>query len=168
MLEVVFASDFERFRIYNFGFEYPRGSTIHFGKRASRSRGYVTFVLPDASRIVVSWGRLDSVAGKFTTPEAHAAYSISRLHKSNEITDTSIIRRDNVNVHGHSAAFTHAAVESGSGPFSKNRNRDIMSLHVHCTDSGRYFVLDQSCALESSGFDSSLIFERVWKSFACH
>jgi len=157
---------FERFRIYNFGFEYPKGSTISFGKESSRSKGHVVFRLPGEERVFVSWGQLDSISQKFGTPEAHAAHSLSKLSNAKDLREVRLITKAVANVNGHAAVLTHIAVDS-AGPISKSRNREIRALHLHCEDSGRFFILNESC-VTGSPVDSARVFAKLRESFVCH
>jgi hypothetical protein len=156
---------FERFRIYNFGFEYPKGATISFGKGSSRSKGHVIFHLPAEERIFISWGQLDSIPEKLGTPEAHAAYSLSKLSKAMDLRKVRLITKVAVNINGHTAVLTHVAIDS-AGAFSTNRNREIRALHLHCVDSGRFFILNESC-IAGSTVDSQ-VFAKLRESFVCH
>lgn len=164
----MFAFTFERFRIYRFGFEYPKGCVISFGKESWRRKGYIIMELAGRLRISTSWGELDSIPAHFGTTEAHAKHSLSRLGKATDVKDVDLISMSNVDVNGHLATFTHFTVNSAYPILAKSRNRETRSLHIHCEESNRFFILNESSTINLLSSDAELVFEKLRQTFVCH
>ena len=159
---------YERFQVYRFGFEYPKGCTISFGKHPSRANGYVRMDLAERERIFVSWGQLDSIPPDRESTDDHARVSLSRLGKARDVKEVRLMEHSSVDFNGHPATLTHLQIDSAIPFFSRERNRDVRSIHVHCFDSGRYFILNESCSASDSSEDSLRIFKKLRESFVCH
>jgi len=159
---------FEKFQVYRFALEYPRGCVISFGKRSLRSRGYVVMELAGALRILVSWGQLDSILGRYATTEAHAKHSFSKLSKAGDLKEIRLIDTSTVPVNGHEATLTHFAVASAYPVFGRYRNRETRSLHIHCEESNRFFILNLSTRAEAQSPETAPAFGRLQESFVCH
>ena len=159
---------FERFQVYRFALEYPQGCIISFGKKSLRSRGYVIMELAGTLRILVSWGQIDRILGRFSTTEAHAKHSFSKLSKAADLKEIRLIENSTVPVNGHDATLTHFAVTSAYPVFGKYRNRETRSLHVHCEESNRFFILNLSTRVNLQSSEAASAFERLRESFVCH
>jgi len=159
---------FERFRVYGFGFEYPKGCVISFGKSSLRRRGIVMMESGGNLRISVSWGDLDSISQRFRNTEEHAKHSVSRIGKINDVKELNLIETSSMNLNGHPATFTHFTVTSAYPILAKSRNRETRSLHVHCGETERYFILNESSTAELTSDDVSSIFQRLRQTFVCH
>jgi hypothetical protein len=158
----------ERFRIYGFGFEYPKGCIISFGKESWRRTGYLMMDSAGRLRISVSWGELDSILPRFASSEVHAKYSVSRIAKASDVKDINLISTSSLDVNGHQATFTHFTISSALPILAKTRNRETRSLHVHCGESNRYFILTESSTAELSSNEAGSIFKKLKQTFICH
>jgi hypothetical protein len=159
---------FERFQVYRFSLEYPKGCVITFGKKSLRSRGYVIMELAEILRILVSWGQLDSILSRYATTEAHAKHSFSKLSKAGDLKEIKVINTSTVPVNGHEATFTHFVVSSAYPVFGKHRNRETRSLHVHCEESNRFVILNLSTRADAQSPETTSAFERLQETFVCH
>jgi hypothetical protein len=159
---------FERFQVYRFALEYPKGCVITFGKKSLRSRGYLIMELAGTLRILVSWGQLDSIIDRYPTTEAHAKHSFSKLEKAGDLKEIRLINTSTVRVNGHKATLTQFAVTSAYPVFGKYRNRETRSLHVHCQESNRFFILNLSMRADAQSPETTSAFERLKQTFLCH
>ncbi len=135
---------FERFSIYGFSIDYPEDSRVQFNPKAKREAGDVAFEFPDKVKIFLSWGELEKAAKSFQTAEEHAEHSLNNIRKSTKIKNFERISRDALNVHSHNGAYNRIKLEElTSGVFMGRRSvrRDACSVHVHCSDSSRYFII---------------------------
>jgi hypothetical protein len=159
---------FEAFRVYGFGFEYPKGCVISFGKKSLRRRGYIVMELAEELRITVSWGDLESKLPQHANTEVHAKHSLSRLNKASDLKELSLVDTSTVLVNGHQATLTHFRVRSAYPILAKSRNRETRSLHIHCAESNRFFILEASSRVDSASADGASAFRRLQETFVCH
>ena len=102
------------------------------------------FHFPDASKIFLSWGELEKAVGNFQTVERHAEHSLEKVRKSGNVKNFKKISEDIVNVNSHRAAFNVVSLEEitiGLLTGKQSSPRRAYSIHVHCDDSARYFVI---------------------------
>ena len=158
---------YQRFCAYGFGLDYPKGWRISFGKKFSRSNGYVV-IESKLNRIFASWGRLQSIPEGYRSPQAHSKASLSKLAKARNPREIHLLARSDLNVNGHNAAFAHFSIDRSGMLLQKANKREIRSIHVHCPDSDRFFILYLSSTEEELVGDSLRIFDRLKESFACH
>ena len=159
---------FERFQVYRFALDYPQGCVISFGKKSLRRRGYVIMELPGTLRILVSWGQLDQIVGRYATTEVHARHSLSKLSKAGDLKEIRLLDTSTVRVNSHQATATHFVVTSAYPIFGKYRNRDTRSIHVHCQESNRFFILNLSTRADTQSSETTSVSERLRESFRCH
>ena len=124
--------------------------------------------LSGSMRILVSWGQGDSILRRYPTTEAHAKHSFSKLSKAADLKEIRLIDTSTVPVNGHEATLTHFTVTSAYPVFGKYRNRDTRSLHVHCEESNRFFILNLSARANEQSPETASAFERLRESFVCH
>ena len=156
----------EKLVIYGFSFEYPAGAKIEFNPKFNRDEGDVAVKFTGEHNTFVSWGPLEK-AKKFGSLEEHAKHSIENVRKRVQGKVKSIQRRE-VQVNGHSAEYNHVKVDVPKrGLFGRGEVQEIHSLHLHCTESTRYFVIYGSSRPEKSESQGEIVTKLV-ESFRCH
>ncbi len=106
---------------------------------------------------------------KLNGVEGHADYSIKRMKGSREAS-VKDVRRESTTVNGHAASFSDVKLEIVRRGIFFNRKttpQDVRSLHVHCDNSSRYFVLYGPTPPEKSD-EQAKVFTKMIQSFACH
>jgi len=156
-------------RIYGFSFDYPAAWRLEFDPKFTREEGSLAIKSPSKSVIFVSWGDLHKVVRKLPTAADHSKYSMERAKKNTRGT-LNIVEQREMRVNGHSAAFGHAKVETpgilvGAG----KRSQEIESLHLHCENTSRYFVVYTSLEPEGpKGRERHDTLLSVISTFKCH
>jgi hypothetical protein len=90
------------------------------------------------------------------------------VRKSSQGKVTNIENRD-VTVNGHTAAYNHVRIDvPRRGLFGgRSQSQEIHSLHIHCPESGRYFVIYGSAIPERSEPQGRTVM-KLLESFRCH
>ena len=158
----------EMLMLYGFSFEYPASAKIEFNPKFSREAGDVAIKLPGAHNTFVSWGNLEKLKKKLPTVEEHASYSLERARKNLQGTLT-VVEKTRVTVNGHDSEYNHVRVDrSRRGLFgSVVQVQELHSLHIHCPETSRYFVIYGSTAPESAESQGQTVSTLV-RSFRCH
>lgn len=153
--------------IYGFSFEYPTDCKLEFNPKFKREEGDVALKWPQNFTLFVSWGPLERLK-KSMTLEDHANFSLDRIKKSVQ-GKISTIERKETEVQGHKTLFNHVRVEvPRRGIFGgKSQYHEVRSLHLHCEQSSRYFVIYGTTAVEKSEQQGAIV-SSVIDSFKCH
>ena len=162
--------EFENFSIYGFSINYPKECRVEFNPKSRRESGDVVFHFPERNKIFLSWGDLEKATKRFQTIEAHAENSLETVKKTGNVRNFEKVSSDTVNVRSHKAAYNHVRLEEmTAGFFTGGRAvpRDACSVHVHCPDSSRYFVIYALFPHESVEKQEKA-FMAVTKSLKCH
>jgi hypothetical protein len=160
--------EFEHFAAYGFSVDYPTDCLIEMKPRANREVGEVAFKFPRGNVFFLTWGQLGQVE-KFHGAEGHADFSIDRIRKNRDAKITNL-KRDSIEVNGHPAPFNRVWVEvvrRGLILGSTRRAHEIRSIHVHCENTGRYFLMYVQGAAETSDQQESVM-ARMALTFKCH
>lgn len=162
--------DFERFSIYGFSIDYPKDCRLEFNPKSRRGAGDVVFHFPDKVKIFLSWGDLEKAAKSFHTVEEHADHSLNAVKKAGNVKKFERVSRDTLSLHSHKGVYSRVRLEEMTVGFFSGRKsvpRDAYSVHVHCQDSSRFFVI---YALVSGGTEDG--YEKTLMTMAnslnCH
>jgi len=162
--------DYECFCIYGFGIDYPVDWEAVIDRKLTRMKGTVAFRSAEGMEMGVSWGPLKEAKGKFSSANEQAKDALNRLKKSRGIINFEILEERSDRIDEHIAVFNHARAELAVGRFfggGARRQTEILSMHVHCDRSERYFVLYGKTTLERT-YAHADIFNRMRESFKCH
>jgi hypothetical protein len=156
-------------RIYGMSFDFPVSQKLEFDPKFTREGGSVAVKSPSKSVVFVTWGELRRVIKKLPTPREHSKYSMERAARSARGRLNHVEQRD-VQINGHSAAYSRAEVEVPRGMLGPQRpNQEIVSVHFHCDRTSRYFVIYTSSdwgGPSAPGRDD--VFRVVTETFKCH
>lgn len=158
--------DTDVLRVYGLSFEHPFEARLEFEPTFRREEGSIAVKLPDGPVVFVSWGRLSSVREKLGSAQGHADYSLERLRRAAKARFEVVERRE-MEVNGHVGVFTHARVGVRGKGFFGTELREIRSLHLHCDESERYFVIYGSSPQESSERQARAL-ELIASTLKCH
>jgi hypothetical protein len=162
--------DFERFRIYGFAVDYPYICRIEFNPKSRREGGDVVFHFPQREKIYLSWGELEKVRKKFPTVDEHAEHSTAVVKKNRSIKNFQTVSKDTLGINSHTAVYSHVKLsEVQPGMFLRSREigRDVYSVHLHCDQTGKYFVL-YALVPSEAGSEFEDVFKLMANSFECH
>ncbi len=162
--------DFEQFSVYGFSIDYPNDSRVEFNPKSRRGEGDVVFHFPDRMKIFLSWGDLEKAKKNFGTVEEHADHSLKRIKTAGNVKSFERISHDSISINSHQGAYNRARFEEITvGLFTGKRKspREARSVHVHCPDSSRYFVI--YALLPTGGtYDYERTFTKMGNSLRCH
>jgi hypothetical protein len=162
--------EFEKFSLYGFSIEYPKDSRIEFNPKGRRNQGDVVFHFPDRTKIFLSWGQLEDASKRFPTVEEHAANSLKRIRTAGNVKNFERVSHDTIRIHSHKADYNETKFDEvtvGFLPGKKRNPRQAFSFHVHCPETGRFFVVYAMFA-ESGTYDYAVLFNKMAKSLRCH
>ena len=169
--EITVKANFERFSMYSISVDYPNDSRVEFNSKGRRETGDVAFHLPEKVRIFLSWGELGKVAKSFHSVQEHAEFSLNAMKKGKNVRNFEGLSKDSVPVNTHNGALTKVRFEEMMAglPFAGKKafQREAYSLHVHCEESKRYFVLYTMAPSDPQAKYSSIMSAMV-ESFKCH
>jgi hypothetical protein len=162
---------FEKFSMYRFSIDYPKVCSIQFNPKLKREVGDVLFLFPDKEKIYLTWGELEKAQKKFPTVSDHAEHSIQMIRKTRTVKGLETIARDLLTINSHPAAYTRIRLEEVRGgllPQNKTIPHEGYSVHLHCEQSSRYFVIYTMLSQEKApeGFDE--LFKLIANSLKCH
>jgi hypothetical protein len=160
----------EKFSVYRFSINYPQVCRIEFNPKTTRQKGDVVFHFPDREKLFVSWGALRDAKKKFGTVEEQAGRSLKSASKSARTKAPEWVQHDSIEVNSHRGIYNHVRLEESSVGFisSKGRTkRDVISLHLHCEPSSRYFVI-YSMPSRFAPEDFGDLFMKMVRTFQCH
>lgn len=143
---------------------------IEFNPKSRREGGDVVFHFPDREKIFLSWGDLDRAQKKFRTVEEHAKHSVEIIRKSSQVKNLEKVTQEMLKINSHKAAYNHIKLDEVSmGLFRarKSATRQAYSVHIHCDDSSRYFLMYALPSLNAPEDFGELVV-RMIKSFKCH
>jgi hypothetical protein len=159
---------FERFAAYGFSVDYPADCVLELKPKSKRDEGEVAFKSSGNNVFFLSWGPLEKVKNLHGVG-GHADYSIERIRKNREAKIREI-KRESVEVNSHSSPFNHIWIDVDRRGFlfgSTRSSHEIRSLHVHCENSSRYFMIYAQGAAGASDLQG-IVMTRMIQSFTCH
>lgn len=162
--------DFEQFSVYGFSLKYPKDSRVEFNPKSRRNQGDIVFHFPDRVKIFLSWGDLEKASKNFATVEEHADHSLKRIKSARNVKSFERVSHDSVGINSHQGSYNRAKFEEVAvGFFSGKRKspREARSLHVHCQDSSRFFVVYALLAVGGAS-DYERVFAKMARSLKCH
>jgi len=157
----------DKLQVYGFSFEFPKKSKLEFNPKFKREDGDVAVKSPEKAVVFVSWGELEKIIKRAPTIEDHAKFSLDRVRKSVQGRMT-VVDREEVVVNGHTALSNHVKVEvPRRGFFGKPREQEVRSVHLHCDQSSRYFVIYATCTAENTEEQGRTV-KGICETFHCH
>jgi len=155
-------------KIYGFSFDFPITDRLEFNPKFRREAGDLAVKSPTRSVVFVSWGELDKAVKKLPTPADHANFSIEKIAKETRGKLSSREQKE-IPVSGHMAAYNHVKVETPGGAFGGGRReQEIESLHIHCENTSRYFVVYATYGPDNSDDARRRTIRTIIESFKCH
>lgn len=158
--------EYDLFSIYGFNVLYPSTSRIELNPDSSWIKGDVAFKLENGVIIFISWGPLKEVRGKrYLTTEEHAQKTLERIQKSREVKKMELREHKKVSVNEHEGSFNLVSIVGSWGSFFRISEKRVCSVHIHCEESGRYFVIYGDAAQTPETME---VFNQMISSFKCH
>ena len=155
-------------RIYGFSFDFPITNRLEFDPKFSREEGSLAIKSPSKMVVFLSWGDLRKIIKKLPTPKEHSRFSMERAVRASRGPLTIIEEKETI-VNGHPGAYNHFKVEApGILPGGRRRNQEMESLHLHCENSSRYYVIYTSLAPGTKDPDRDGTLWTVIGTFRCH
>jgi hypothetical protein len=160
--------EIEKFSIYGFEIMMPNDWLVELNPKSTRKMGDVAFQSQKGNRVFVSWGSLEETK-KFKTLEEHRDASLRQVKKGSDVKSAEISDLREIQIGGHRALVSHLTAEVRMGMTGRNiAGRDIWSIHLHCPNSSRYYVLF-SMERDPQEFENlSSVFDSLAKTMVCH
>ena len=161
----------ERFSIYGFSIDYPPVCWFEFSPKSRREKGDMVIHFPDKEKLFLSWGDLGTVQKNFQTVKGQADHSIKAMMKSRNVAKVERIVDTSLKINSHEAVFNQVRFGELSVPLGFGRTKATKylacSIHIHCSESARYFVV-YAILSPNAPKDFDELFVRMVKSFTCH
>lgn len=161
---------FETLSVYRFSVDYPAVCRIEFNPKSRREAGDVAFHFPDREKVFLSWGKLEDAQKRFATPEEHAEHSLDVTRKNRQVKNFERVDEDSLEINSHTAPYNRAKMEELSASLmrgQRTKKREALSLHLHCEQSSRYFVI-YTLLSPNAPEDFADLFLDMVRSFRCH
>ena len=105
---------------------------------------------------------------KFPTVEEQAQHGLNIIRKDFGIRNFEVVSRDILSINSHRAAYNHIRIEEVKLGFTKSGiQRETCSIHLHCPNSGKYFVLYTLLYTSNLGQYERILINMA-RSFECH
>jgi len=153
-----------------FSMDYPEVCRIEFHPKSMKQKGDVVFHFPDREKIFVSWGKLDIAQNKFATVEEQAENSLKAVSKGAQPKTMERVKQDSMKINSHKAVYNHVRMEErprGVFPGKQKILRDVLSIHLHCEPTSRYFVI-YATPTRNAPEDFGDLFLDMAHTFECH
>jgi hypothetical protein len=153
--------------VYGFSFQFPSTSALEFNPKFKREGGDVAVKSPEKAVVFFSWGDLAKLEKRALTLEAHAKFSMEKVKKSVQGNLRQLESRE-VDVNGHTALFNRVSVVvPRRGFFGKGHEQEVTSVHLHCKESGRYFVI-YATSTDTNADKQARTMQDIIDSLRCH
>ena len=153
--------------IYGFTFEFPKDRKLEFNPKFKRTDGDVAVKAPDKAVVFVSWGELEKVMKKAPTIEDHAKFSLDRVKKSVQ-GKMNQVEHEQIDVNGHRAEYNHVKIQvPRRGLMGRATEQEVTSVHLHCAQTGRYFVIYATSTTENS-VQQQRTLKEIIETLRCH
>jgi len=135
--------EFERLTLYGFSLMYPKDWVVSIDEKSSRKSGFLRIRVGTEAMINVVWGPLEKMKEKLPSPKDHAEYALKRIKREGDVTDVELLSVERADTDLHEAYIAHSKVTRIFGAFLmyKYIEQEMLSLHVYCEESGRFFVV---------------------------
>jgi hypothetical protein len=158
----------EKFSLYGFEVMIPTDWQVELNPKSSRIKGDVAFKSQKGNRVFVSWGSLEE-AKRFKTLEEHRDRSLKQVKKGSDVKSADVSDLRETQICGHRALVSHVSAEIRIGMMGRSTvGRDIWSIHLHCPNTSRYYVLFSMERNPAEFEDMSAVFDSFAKTMVCH
>lgn len=162
-------SEFQCFSVYGFSIDYLKGSHVEFNPKSREVEGDVAFHLPERVKVFLSWGDLAKTAG-FQTVGNHVDHSLSKVKAATNVRNFEQISRTTIQIRSHEAVYTRTRFDEiivGLLSGRSKKPREGHSVHLHCINSARYFVVYGILPKEGT-YSYEGAFQKMARSLKCH
>ena len=158
----------EKFTLYGFETKIPSDWRVEMNQKTTREQADIVFQSPMGNRVFVSWGPL-SKASRFKTLEEHRDNSINQLKKGSDIKSINVSGLKEMQIMGHRALVSHVTTDVRVGMMGRGvASREIWSVHFHCSELQRYYVMFSMERDHEEFEDMGAVFETFVENVACH
>lgn len=158
----------EKFALYGFETKISSDWRVEMNQKSTREQADIVFQSPRGNRVFVSWGPL-SKASRFKTLEEHRDNSINQLKKGSEIKSINVSDLKEMQIMGHRALASRVITDVRTGMMGRGiASREIWSVHFHCPELQRYYVMFSMERDHEEFEDMGAVFENFVESVACH
>ena len=153
--------------MYGFSVGYPDSWEVELNPKSDRSAGDVVFKTT-RQRIFLTWGSLERIKEKYGSLDKHAEAGLEKVRKGSDVKKMEMILHKEDSVNGHRAIFNRFRATVGVSFFAmRTAYRELSSVHLHCEETGKFFVISESVMGQDIVTDPE-VFGHMKGSFACH
>ena len=137
------SQEFERLTLYGFSLIYPKDWVVSIDEKSSREDGLLRIRFGNEATVNIVWGPLEKIKSKLPSPKEHAEYALKRIRREGDVVRAELLSVDRVDTELHEAYIAHSRIAREFGAFLMRRYtvQEMLSLHVYCEESGRFFVV---------------------------
>jgi len=164
------SEDFEKFSVYGFSIDYPSTCYVELSPKSRREVGDVVFHFPNKDKVYVTWEGLEKARKKFRTVDEQAEHSINQVTKSTSVRRVERLSRDSLTINSHKAVYNRLKLDEIPAGFllrTKSTTHETHSVHLHCENSSRFFVI-YSLLSSNPPENFQSIMMSIVNSFRCH
>jgi len=161
---------YELVALYGFSANYPNDTRLEFNPKSRREKGDLVFHTAGGFKIFLSWGSLAEARKRYATAAEQASDSIKRSLKGSRAKLDGTPETRSMKIMNHDAAFTHARMffDRGGFPFGSSRViQDTYTIHLHCDESKRYYVI-YAFGRPNVSEELGKAIEPIMSSLKCH
>ena len=159
----------EKFALYGFEVEIPSSWRVEFNPKGTRERGDVVFQTQKGNRYFISWGKLEDATKRFKNLEEHRDSSVTQVRKGTDVKNLKVTDQKEIQICGHRALISRVSAQVQSGMMSRNVTvRSFWSMHLHCSNSSRYYVVFDTERDPEEFQDMGKVFDSFARSLVCH
>jgi hypothetical protein len=168
---IILKEGFETFSVYGLSMDYPEVCRVEFNPKSRRDAGDVVFHFPDRERLFLSWGSLEEARKRYADANAQAIESIDRAKRNRQVRSMENVEHESLLLQGHQAIYNHMRFQVVSPGLLRDRQtgeQETHSIHLHCPESGRYYVVYGSATSTSDSSNQRSILLEMASSLRCH
>ena len=159
----------EKFAAYGFQVMVSGDWRIEFNAKNKRERGDVVFHTPKNNLFFVSWGKLEDAQRKFHTVGEQRDETVKRIKRNPNVMEVKMDDDASESIGGHEALLSHVVARGRRGFLSgPARNEEVWSIHLHCPNAMRYYVIYMQVKAPDEYPDFKREFLSAAKSLVCH
>ncbi len=161
----------ERLSLYGLSIDYSKAARLELNPKSTREQGDVVFHFDRQKKILVSWGSLEEARRHYKDANAQAVESIERAKKNRKVRNMKNVEHQTLSLQAHQAVYNHMrfqVVSPGILTDRKIAEQETHSIHFHCPESGRYYVVYGSATNASDSAEQRSILLEMASSLKCH
>lgn len=164
-------TEVERLSLYGISIDYAKAARLELNPKSTHEQGDVVFHFNQQKKILLSWGSLEEARKHYKDANSQAVESMERAKRNRKVRNIENVEHENLSLQGHQAIYNHMrfhVVSRGLLTDRKVAEQETHSIHLHCPESGRYYVVYGSATSTSDSSDQRSTLLEMASSLKCH